>query len=632
MKKQSFCVIDVESKSRAPIDRGPAIYFADPDAALICLSYKINDKPTKTVWLDKRALPAALPAELLKFKGKFVAHNWFFEWSAFKRFAPKTNLAKIENWLCTQAMSRRFGLAAPRSSLEQVAALLKIPVQKNPDGKRLINTYSIPDKKTGQFAAITGPDKVAWMNYCADDVEAEVAIFARLWPRYSDDEKAVFEADKRQQARGVPIDLKGVDAMLAAEEKFSENAQKEAERIAGRNAAGTLVLSGTGEFLKWLEKTHGVNVPNAQAGTLAELAANTNNADLLRALEIRQALMSRAAGKAAKLKERTSLDGRYYNPSTYGAAHTGRWQSWGANFFNFYKYPVESEAWEKTAREQMKRPTKKGLASLQRGLIAAPPGRALVTSDWRGIENYESLFFSGDIDQLRRVEAGESQYLIFGEKLFGRPIAKKDAADYTLAKAAVLSLGYGAGHVKFRSMAKMQGIELTEEQAQRIVKVWRDANPYVTSAWKKVEQCFRAALDGYATEWGAFKFSRMGTNTVVVTLPNGYELYYRGAGVDGRELYWRPDGVTPEKIYGGLLWENLMQAVAAQLLRRALVSLENQGIEVVLHVYDEIVVECDEADAENTAKLIADTMRCPPLWALKMKLEVEQKITKRWGK
>lgn len=644
MKKETFCIVDIESKSACPIERGPVNYFADDRAGLICLAYKFVTRanggfvigPTKTVWLN--GADKTLPTELTKFKGKFVAHNWFFEWAAFySLFGDSWALGKIENWLCTQAMSRRFGLAAPRSSLEHVAALLKIPAQKNPDGKRLIQTYSVPDKKTGKFNPITPDDKKAWLKYCADDVEAEAAIFARLWPKYSDDEKAVFEADKRQQARGVPIDLKGVDAMLKAEEKYKADAEKEAEKIAGRNSVGTLILSGTGEFLQWMKKTYGVDLPNAQAGTLTELVAEAEcrplrPVNMLRALEIRQALMSRAAGKAAKLKERTSPDGRYYNPSTYGAAHTGRWQSWGANFFNFYKYAAESAEWDKLARAQMKKPTKKGLASLQRGLVAAPAGRSLITTDWRGIENYLSLFYSGDLAQLKRVEAGESQYLIFGAKLFGRTITKKDASDYNLAKIAVLSLGYGAGHVKFRGMAKIQGIELSEEAAQRVVNTWRDANRYVTAAWKAVETGFRQALAGGRAEWGQFIFTLAGASTVVITLPNGYDLYYKGCGISGRELYHKPDGVTPEKIYGGLLWENLMQAVAAQLLRRSLVNLENFGVQVVLHVYDEIVAEADDKNAEKVGKAIAVVMTSAPAWAPALRLEVEQKITKRWGK
>lgn len=194
-------------------------------------------------------------------------------------------------------------------------------------------------------------------------------------------------------------------------------------------------------------------------------------------------------------------------------------------------------------------------------------------------------------------------------------------------------LGYGAGHVKFIGSTKIAtGIELEEAEAQRIVKVWRAANPYVTAAWKAVETAFRNALAGNACEWHGFKFSRAGKSTVIVTLPNGYDLYYTGCGVSEGELYWRPDGYTPEKIYGGKLWENLMQAVAGQLLRRALVKLEKIGVEIVLHVYDEIVAEADEKKAKAIGAKIADVMREAPPWAPALKLEVEQKITKRWGK
>lgn len=648
MKPETFCVVDVESWSATNIDRGPKLYFDDKSSGLFCVAYQLPGKKTKAVWL---ADGQKLPAELLNFKGRFVAHTWFFEWCAFVKFFPKSRLAKLENWLCTQAMSRRFGLAAPRSSLEAVAALLKLPVQKNPDGKRLINTYSVPDKKTGKFKPVSAADKAAWLKYNADDVDTEALLFARLWSRFSDDEKEVFEADKRQQARGVPIDLAGVNALIKAEEKFTQNAQKEAERIAGRNAAGTLILSGTGEFLKWLKREHGVELPNAQAATIAELLETARagfdsklrtpdgevvtayDGPLIQALEIRQALMSRAAGKAAKLLERTSPDGRYYNPSTYGAAHTGRWQSWGVNFFNFYKFPVASEDWEKAAKACTKKPTKRALAELQRGLICAPPGKKLITTDWRGIENYLSLCYSGDTEQLRKVEAGESQYLIFGAKLFGRLITKKDAKEYNIAKIAVLSLGYGAGAAKFAGMVKQQsGIEITEAQSQRIVNVWRNSNRYVTTAWKAVENCFRNALSGTASEWHGFKFERAGTQTVTVTLPNDYELFYTGCGVSGRELCWKPDGVTPEKLYGGLLWENFMQAIAAQLLRRALVACENAGVEIVLHVYDEIVAEAKDKQAQRIGALITKIMKAAPPWAPAMKLEVEQKITKRWGK
>lgn len=628
--KNSFCVVDIETKSRCGISRGASNYFDDESTRAICVVYKIDDGEEKKVWLDDDR--AALPTELINFDGHFVAHNWFFEWLFFSRAFPGAKIASIGAWLCTQAMARRFCLAAPRSALEDVARLLKVETQKNDDGKRLINLYSIPIKNTDKFNLISAIDKEAWLSYCADDVRATAEIFKILWPKFSEAEKEVFAADKIQQARGVPIDLTSVRAVIAATEKFTRDAEAEAERIAGRNAAGALVLSSTKEFIEFVFQKFGVKLENAQAGTLVELREATKDENLLRVLELRVFLMTRAAGKAEKLLELTSADGRYRNPSVYGAAHTGRWQSWGVNFFNFFRGACESEDFEKILSEQKKKPTKAGLASLQRGLICSPKNSLLITSDWRGIEFYLSLFYSRDIEQLTRVEAGESPYLIFGEKLFSRAVTKKDAKEYALAKAAVLGLGYGAGHVKFASLAKQQsGIELSLNEAKKIVDTWRQANAPIVSAWRKVEKCFRAALAGSDCGFSNIMFSRLGEKSVKVTLPSGYDLYYRNCGIDDDGIFYVSDGVR-QKIYGGALWENLMQAISGQILRNALVKCEAAGLKVVLHVYDEIVVESKESNAESDAKKIEQIMCAAPAWSPGLRLKIEQKITKRWGK
>ena len=68
------------------------------------------------------------------------------------------------------------------------------------------------------------------------------------------------------------------------------------------------------------------------------------------------------------------------------------------------------------------------------------------------------------------------------------------------------------------------------------------------------------------------------------------------------------------------------------LHEKALKTIEAAMPVVVLHVYDEILVECATKDAKKTAALIADVMRRAPAWAPEMKLEVEQKISRRWGK
>jgi len=117
-------------------------------------------------------------------------------------------------------------------------------------------------------------------------------------------------------------------------------------------------------------------------------------------------------------------------------------------------------------------------------------------------------------------------------------------------------------------------------------------------------------------------------------LPSGRVLYYFGARVSQGEFgpvlkYVVPRYVTksgPAVAYptwGGKLTENIVQATAADLLRRALVTLDGYGFELIAHVHDEIVGECIEQAAPEFEKRLAEVMVDAPAWASKLPLAVE---------
>lgn len=621
-----FCVIDIESQSACDISRGAVNYFADKSAKIICMSFAIVDNEGKvktkdTVWtLDRFALPAPVKNH----KGKFIAHSWFFEFSAFRRFAPETRLANPENWLCTQAAARRLGVSR-RASLDTVCHALNIPTPKNNENRRLISTYSVP-QADGKFLPISKEDKKLWLDYCASDVAATVEVWHKLSPHWSQKERDIFTLDCRLQARGLPVDVAGAKKLQKKLDTAKENAALRADEIAGRNAVGTLILSGRDEFLKFLKKNYDIKLENAQAATIAEFESeNEISEELSEIFAVRSLLQSRATSKAQKIID-VEHYGRVHKWGEYHAAHTGRWQSWGVNFFNFSRNAVESSVWEKKLHEAK---TVRDFAPLMRGLVCAPKGKTLITADWRGIENYLSLYFAGDVAQRARVEAGESPYLIFGEKLFGKKITKEDKKEYALAKAAVLGLGYGAGWATFKRIAKIQtGLELTDIEAKKIVNTWRMSNRYVVESWRRVERAFNAALNGQSAWW--FRSPRKGL--VVATLPSGYELRYTHAHrtQKGELACVRENNV--QTLHGGKIWENLIQSTGRQLLCEAIERIEKHSVQVVMHVYDEIVCEAATPSAKKAAKIIDEEMRRAPDWAHDMKLDCEQKISKRWGK
>jgi DNA polymerase len=125
-------------------------------------------------------------------------------------------------------------------------------------------------------------------------------------------------------------------------------------------------------------------------------------------------------------------------------------------------------------------------------------------------------------------------------------------------------------------------------------------------------------------------------------LPSGRVLCYPFARFDeeGNVTYakasWKPAADAKEwpraRLWKGLACENITQAVANDLLRDALWRLEEEGLDVVLHVHDEIVLEVPEADADSAAQRLVKVMSTPPAWAYGLPLNAEVATMSRYGK
>ena len=120
-------------------------------------------------------------------------------------------------------------------------------------------------------------------------------------------------------------------------------------------------------------------------------------------------------------------------------------------------------------------------------------------------------------------------------------------------------------------------------------------------------------------------------------LPSGRVLCYPFArleeeGVTYAKAAWKPAADAKEwpraRLWKGLACENITQAAANDVLRSSLLQLDN----VVLHVHDEIVVECAESDAATTQSELERIMCTPPAWCADLPLGVEASIMRRYGK
>ena len=88
----------------------------------------------------------------------------------------------------------------------------------------------------------------------------------------------------------------------------------------------------------------------------------------------------------------------------------------------------------------------------------------------------------------------------------------------------------------------------------------------------------------------------------------------------------------PVKLYGGLLAENASQALARDVFSDCMLRMEQEGLKIVCHVHDEVLIECDAEEADEVLTKTLDIMKTPPKWIPDLPLDAEGKIVERYEK
>lgn len=88
----------------------------------------------------------------------------------------------------------------------------------------------------------------------------------------------------------------------------------------------------------------------------------------------------------------------------------------------------------------------------------------------------------------------------------------------------------------------------------------------------------------------------------------------------------------PMRLWGGVVAENLSQALARDIFSDMMLRLEEQGIRIIFHVHDEFVIECKEDDAEDVLAKTIKVMSEAPSWINDIPLAAEGTILSHYQK
>jgi DNA polymerase I-like protein with 3'-5' exonuclease and polymerase domains len=254
-----------------------------------------------------------------------------------------------------------------------------------------------------------------------------------------------------------------------------------------------------------------------------------------------------------------------------------------------------------------------------RSMLIPKEGHVFLQADLCQIEPRCIATLMQDTEILTRVREGSNIYEAYARAYLGwtgGPLKKENPPLYGLAKICLLSLGYGTGSRKFLASCKTQGIEMTELGAQKAVQKFRDSQPRIVQQWKSLDERFRAHAGR--------------SEPYVIPLPSGRELRYFDCAyrAEDRQFVARPvRGKPHQRYWGSKLFENAIQATARDVFMQQMLEMERQGLQTLIHIHDEVIVECPIAEVDRVKAIIERVMTTPPDWLPNLPLACEIQTT-----
>ena len=529
--------------------------------------------------------------------------------------------------------------------------------------------------------------------YAASDIVAMRECMRRMPSmNNTETERALWELDQTINDRGVSIDLGLARAAIAAVAKAQANLKQQAQDITGGAVRST--TQGAVLRLQILEQ-FGIDMPDLQMGTVEKYLADPAVPEALKELlEVRLQASSTSTKKYQTLINGTSSDGRLRGTLQFnGAARTGRWAGRLFQPQNLprptLKQPMIDAGIEaiKAGIADMVTDNVMELASSAiRGTIIASPyklmGRKkLVVADLANIEGRVQAWLANEewkLQAFRNFDAGigPDLYKLAYSKSFGVKPEDVTKDQRQVGKVQELALAYAGGVGAFVTFAGAYGIdldamaakvlplapELVVEEADRffewtlrekrslfnltddafvacdtLKRVWRYAHPNITDYWKRLQTLVKQALGTRGIEYVDLGLRVKVTKTwLLITLPSGRVACYPAPQIkDNAITYMGIDQFTRRwtriQTHGGKLFENLVQAIARDVLAHSMPLIEAAGYKIVLTVHDEIIAETPDSTEFNAEHLSA-LMSTLPAWATDMPLAAEGFETYRYRK
>ena len=560
----------------------------------------------------------------------------------------------LEQIVDTMVLAYTVGLPG---KLEKLGVALGLPddLQKLKRGRALINRFCKPapkNHKADRYDRYTHPEEWdEFVGYGLQDVVAMREIYRRI-PRhnFTDLERRFWMMDQRINDRGVRVDMRLVKAAI----KLAEDRQSEVTEEIQYTTWGAVDKHTKSEAIKTYCREAGVHMPDLTKETVeATLLRGELPDDVRRLLQLRLEANKATVSKYTAMGARTSQDGRLRGGFQYGGAkRTMRWAGRGVQLHNLARPPlwldqtVAVDAVLGGYVDVLYPDPLDVVKGVVRGAFIPAKGCTFPVSDLSNIEGRVTAWVCGEewkLQAFRDFDAGIGPdiYVKTFSESFHKLIDEVTKDDRQIGKVQELAGGYQGWIGAWRTFEESFGLDpLPEEEVVEIMGSWRDAHPATRRTWKNLEEAWKAALDnpGCAYTVGkhlTFRYYKK-RDLMAVWLPSGRFVPYLHPRATGGSLRFKGENDkgmwTWIDTYGGKLLENIVQAIARDILACAMLDLENMGYNIVLHVHDEALLEVPVQDAEEALDDLNAALVTPREWAPGLPLAAAGAIIPRYRK
>jgi DNA polymerase len=640
-------IFDYETRSEADIKEvGAWEYSTHPSTEVICVAWVegtlnrdgkiiegskgvqsinfLQDDTEEFFWLLKRK------------DAHFVAHNFFFEYAITKNvLGIELDFKRAE---CTAA--RAAALALPRHLVGACQAL-KLPFQKDMEGHKLMLKMCKPRRATKTSNAKwheSAEDVKRLIEYCEADIMAEVSLYNST-PPLSPKEKLVWELDQKMNSRGVKVDR---DLVLNSKELIEEELENLKDETVKLTGGVVDSLTRRDAILKFI-RSRGVELPDLTAKTVKDTLPTVTDPISKRLLEIRQAVGKTSTAKYDAFEARSRSDGKLRDLLVYHGASTGRWSGSGVQLQNLPRGSVKNT--DQSCRDVVRFNDIEILrlfyinpmdvfSSNLRGCLLPNENKKFFCGDYAAIEVRVLFWLAGHDAGLGAYIENRDLYREMATRIYNVDLDKVTKDQREVAKRAVLGAGYGMGPKKFGETCRLFGIDVNDDLAVKAVGAYRETHFPVVNLWRDLNRGAIQAAQNPMTVIKSGKIKWLVKHGFLwCLLPSGRRLAYYQPEVryeptpwgdkHPRLYYQAVNSITKqwgsEATYGGKLTENLVQAIARDLMADAMLRLENKNYEVKLSVHDELLTEASGGDLNQFLKLMGEV----PEWAMGLPVKVE---------